>query len=80
MKRNAKTHNKGAQSKPKQSFSCRNTNIIVERYIISQIGCKIDLRSSIQFTKPINSNYHSSAMNDHVVKVKSMSLELVQSN
>jgi len=44
------------------------------------IGCKTDLRSSTQFTKPINLNYHSSANNDHVVKVQSMSLELVQSD
>ena len=77
MKRNTKTHNINAKSKLKQSFSCKNIKEIAERSRIGQIGCKIDSRSSIQFTKLINSNYHGSTENVHVVKVQSMSLELV---
>ena len=80
MERNVITQNKSVKSKLKQSFSCRNTNIFAGRYKIAQIGCKTDLRLLIQFTKPINSNYHNFAENDHVVKVQSMSLELVQSS
>jgi len=71
---------RNVKSKLKQSFSCRNTNKIAKTIRIAQKGCKTDSRSSIQFTKPINSNYHNFAENDHVVKVQSMSLELVQSS
>ena len=54
--------------------------IYIETNWVYEIGCKIDSRPPIQFTKPVNSNYHSSTENDHVLKNQSMSLELVQSN